>query len=326
MYRLVLDKKSDIEIGYEIAKMKNMTDTCSSVQHTLLGLWAMACPLVLVSNVLAWLYGVSIGFGSGEPIDFTSLGFGFSAMLFVSVSVHYADEYADYQTDALTTRTAYSGGSGVLSKGIVPRTLALQAALATLIIGISVQFSANYFGIHPWSAMVMLGIGALGGWMYSLPPLKLAWRGWGELDNAFLGANVLPVYGYTVLSGRFDFWVNVACLPFTLLAFNNLLAVTWPDREADARVGKQTLATRWPTKRLRILYGIVATTSFTLLLLLSGRILPTEVVIAGFTALPLTLWGAKTYTQNKISHAPVHTMVTMMLTQTLAWFATGIRF
>lgn len=99
--------------------MKNMTDTFSSVQHTLLGLWAMARPLILVSNILAWLYGVSIGFGSGGPLDFTSLGFGFTAMLLVSISVHYANEYADYQTDALTTRTAYSGGSGVLSRGIV---------------------------------------------------------------------------------------------------------------------------------------------------------------------------------------------------------------
>jgi len=127
--------------------MKNMP-TFSSVQNTILGLWVMARPLILVSNILAWLYGVSIAFGSGEPIDVTSLGFGFSAMLLISVSVHYANEYADYQTDALTTRTAYSGGSGVLSKGIVPRKLALQAAGVTLIIGICIQLSANYFSVH----------------------------------------------------------------------------------------------------------------------------------------------------------------------------------
>jgi len=305
--------------------MKNMP-TFSSVQSTLLGLWVMARPLILVSNILAWLYGVSIAFGSGEPIDVTSLEFGFSAMLLVSVSVHYANEYADYQTDALTTRTAYSGGSGVLSRGIVPRKFALHAAGITLIIGVSVQLLASYLGKHPWSAMAVLGIGAIGWWMYSLPPLKLARRGWGELDNALLGANVLPVYGYIVLSGRFEFWVILACLPFTLLAFNNLLAVTWPDSEADARVGKRTLATRWPIKWLRMLYGIVSTISFMLLVLLSGWILPLEVVFTGFTALPLTLWGAKTYTQNRISHAPVYAMVVMMLTQTLAWFVIGMSF
>jgi 1,4-dihydroxy-2-naphthoate octaprenyltransferase len=306
--------------------MKNMTDTFSAVQNTMRGLWAMARPLVLISNILAWLYGVSIAFGSGEPLDFTSLGFSFSAMLFVSISVHYTNEYTDYQTDALTVKTAYSGGSGVLPKGIVPRTLAIQAAGTTLILGVSVQLLASYFGLHSWSAMVLLCIGAIGGWMYSLPPVKLAWRGWGELDNALLGANVLPVYGYIGVSGRFEVWVMAACLPFTLLAFNNLLAVTWPDREADARVGKRTLATRWSIKQLRWLYGIVAIFSFMLLLLFSGWILPLEVAIVGFMALPLTLWGAKTYTRNKISHAPVYAMVVMMLTQTSIWFAIGRRF
>ena len=33
---------------------------------------------------------------------------------------HYANEYADVDTDSLTKRTLYSGGSGVLPSGIVP--------------------------------------------------------------------------------------------------------------------------------------------------------------------------------------------------------------
>lgn len=305
--------------------MKNGMDAVSTVRHYLFGLLSMARPLVLVSNVLAWLYGVSIAVGSGESMDVTSVGFSFLAMLCVSVSVHYVNEYADYQTDGLTVRTAYSGGSGVLSKGVVPRTLAMQAAGTTLLLGAGMQLLANYLGLLPWSATVLLGIGAIGGWTYSVPPFKLAWRGWGELDNAVLGANVLPVYGYIGVSGRFELWVIAACLPFTLLAFNNLLAVTWPDRDADARVGKRTLATRWPSKQLRLLYGIVATLSFTLLLLLYEWILPLGVVLAGLMAFPLTLWGAKTYTQNRISHASVYAMVMMMVAQTLVWLVIGIR-
>lgn len=285
----------------------------------------MSRPLVLVSNVLAWLLGVSIAFGNGEPIELTSLGLGFSAMMLVSVSVHYANEYADCQTDALTNRTIYSGGSGVLTSGIVPRKLALQAAWATLILGVSMQLLAFCFGMHPWSALAVIGVGAVGGWMYSLPPLKLAWHGWGELDNALLGANMLPVYGYIVSSRRFDFWVILACLPFTLLAFNNLLAVTWVDREADSRVGKRTLATRWSNRRLRILYGLVAAISFLLLLLLSNWIIPPEVAIASVTALPFAIWGAKTYTRNKITHGSIYAMVAIMVVQTITWFAIGVR-
>lgn len=121
------------------------------------------------------MLGVSIAFGTGEPIELAPLGLGFSAMMFVSVSVHYANEYADYQTDALTTRTLYSGGSDVLQSGSVPRKMALQAALITLILVISIELVATFLSVHSWLALIILVIGALGGWMYSLPPLKLAW-------------------------------------------------------------------------------------------------------------------------------------------------------
>ena len=118
----------------------------------------MVSQLILVSNILAWLYGVSITFGSGEPIDFTSLGFGFSTKLLVLVSVHYVNEYTDYQTDLLTIRAVYSGGSGLLLKGIVLRKLIFQAAGITLIIGVCIQLSANYFGIPPGQRFLYLAL------------------------------------------------------------------------------------------------------------------------------------------------------------------------
>lgn len=305
--------------------MKETIGAFHLFRNSLLGLWAMSRPLVLVSNILSWLFGVSIAFGSGWSIELLSFGLGFSAMVLVSVSVHYVNEYADYQTDKLTSRTIYSGGSGVLPSGIVPRRLVLQAAVVALVFGVGIQLLASYFGIHSWLALAVIGIGALWGWMYSLLRLKLVWRGLGELDNSLLGANLLLVYGYIVLSKRFDVWVILTCLPFTLLAFNNLLAVTWVDREADSKVGKRTLATRWPVGRLRILYGLVATASFSLLLLSSNWMTPVEVAIAGLAALPLAIWGLKTYTQNEISHASVYAMVMMMLVQTIVWFMIGMR-
>jgi 1,4-dihydroxy-2-naphthoate octaprenyltransferase len=303
---------------------KKMTSSFSSLKKRLVGLWGMARPLVLVSNILAWLLGVSIAFGTGEPMEVTSLGLGFFVMMLVSVSIHYANEYSDYQTDALTTRTLYSGGSGVLPSGNVPRKLALQAASTTLILAVGVEVGTVLLRIHSWWSMILLMIGALGGWMYSLPPLKLAWRGWGEVDNALLGANLLPTYGYITLSGDLNFWVFLACLPFTLLAFNNLLAITWPDRAADVQAGKRTLATQWSSLRLQKLYGIVAIICFMLLLVLRDWILPSEIVIVSFIALPLTIRGMVTYTHNTISRVSVYAMIIMGQMQTLMWFTIGI--
>jgi len=284
----------------------------------------MSRPLVMTSNILAWLLGVAIASGRGHNIEANRVTLSLITTITVSASIHYTNEYADHETDALTTRTPYSGGSGILPSGLVPRSLAMKAAWASLFIGLSVQLFAVFIGAHPWSASTVLLLGAAGGWMYSLPPLRLGWRGWGEILNALLGSNLLPFYGFVTASGSLDLKVPLACLPVTLIAFTNLLAVTWPDRSSDEIVGKMTLATRWTPKRLRTAYRIAVIASFTSLILLKGWILPKEIILSSLPALPLLIWGANTYTRNKISTATVYGMVVMIAAQTIAWFSLGL--
>jgi len=94
-----------------------------------------------------------------------------------------------------------------------------------------------FLGLLTPVPLVVLFAGAFLGWMYSLPPLALAWRGWGELDNALLGGVALPLYAYLVQSGELDRWVILIFIPFSMLVFINLLATTWTDRDADRSVG-----------------------------------------------------------------------------------------
>jgi 1,4-dihydroxy-2-naphthoate octaprenyltransferase len=44
------------------------------------------------------------------------------ALLSAAMAVHYANEYADAETDALTVRTPSSGGSGALERTDLPRS------------------------------------------------------------------------------------------------------------------------------------------------------------------------------------------------------------
>jgi 1,4-dihydroxy-2-naphthoate octaprenyltransferase len=278
----------------------------------------------MTSNILAWLLGVATASGRGFNLEVNRVSLSFITTILVSASIHFTNEFADYETDGLTTRTLYSGGSGVLPKGMIPRNLAKKAAWASLFIGLSVQIYSILIGSHPLSALPVLLLGAAGGWMYSLPPLKLGWRGWGEVENALLGSNLLPFYGYVTTSGSFDITIMLAYLPVTLIAFVNLLAVTWPDRSSDELVGKRTLATCWPPRRLRIVYRIAVIASYTSLILLEGWILPKEIIFSSLLALPLLIWGAHTFTRNTISVATVYGMVVMMSAQTIAWFLLGL--
>lgn len=284
----------------------------------------MARPFVLLSNILAWLLGVSIAFGTSHVFSIPVMLWGFTVMILASASVHYVNEYADYETDALTARTIFSGGSGVLPSGLVPRRLALRAGWVTMALALILETYTVIEGLHISSALLVLALGTFSGWMYSLDPLKLAWRGLGEVDNAFLGGVLLPLHGYVVASGRLEWWVVLACLPFSLMCFNNLLAVMWPDRLADTKVGKMTLATLWSEKRLRLLYGACAATSFTLLLLLTGSVVPFSVFAASLFSLPFVLHGYSTYTRNEVSSSTVYAMVVVMIAQSIAWIAQGL--
>jgi 1,4-dihydroxy-2-naphthoate octaprenyltransferase len=276
--------------------------------------------LLLIAAVYGW--GVLVALTLPEAdFDLTLIVAGLLPLLFVSASIHLANEYADFETDALTVRTPFSGGSGAMQDYHRSPLAALKAAWISLIIGILFAFLLVAGGILPVVSLLVLLFGAFGGWMYSLRPLTLAWRGWGELTNAFLGAMLLPIYGYVVLSARIDWRIILLTLPFALFAFDNLLAVTWPDKAADRQVGKFTLATRWSTGRLRTLYFFVWGGALAVLVLISGRILPTPIFWASMLIVPFVIWADRSYTEQRSPFPSVFVMVLFLFIQIAGWTA-----
>lgn len=282
-------------------------------------LWGMARPLQLLAIGLVYGLGVLIARADGYTLVLSEVLAGLVMLIPVAMSVHYANEYADYETDALTTRTPFSGGSGVLPGGGVPRILALYALIGAFGAGV-VLMLIFWPGII---AAVILLLIAFWGWMYSLPPLALAWRGWGELDNALLGGLSLHVYAYTIISDTLTLDVFLIAMPFTMLVFLNLLATTWPDRGADALVGKFTLATLWPPARLRRLYAGVALAALIVTLALYERVVPAEVTALSLLVVPVVVWAGWRYTRQESPFFSVLAMVLLLLLNIAAWYAVG---
>lgn len=286
----------------------------------ILALWGMARPVIMVSVLLVYALGLLLARADGYALPTPALLWGGVALLLVSLSIHYTNEYADHETDALTTPTPYSGGSGVLPRGLVAPVVALQAAWVTLILGLAVAFAGVWVGTLPSVTVPVLVIGAVFGWFYSLPPPRLAWRGYGELDNALLGGVLLPLYGYATVSGTVAVPVIALCVPFALLAFLNLLATTWADRHADAQVGKRTLATRWRVPTLRRLYATLALSYAALVAALTAtQVMPLAVTLAHALVTPLIVWGYHHYTRHDSPHPSVWAMVALLAAQMTAW-------
>jgi 1,4-dihydroxy-2-naphthoate octaprenyltransferase len=124
---------------------------------------------------------------------------------------------------------------------VMPRT-ALTAALACAAFG---ALAVIWFAAAGQSAPAAIGT-AMGllAWSYSAPPLRLACRGWGELDTALVVAVLVPLAGYAVFTGCVDELALAATLAPAFAMFAMMIAVEWPDREADAAGDKRNLLVR----------------------------------------------------------------------------------
>jgi 1,4-dihydroxy-2-naphthoate octaprenyltransferase len=280
----------------------------------------MSRPEQLLLMAVVYATGVALAVARGAAFDPAGASLGFLVYLPVAASVHYANEYADRGTDLLTDRTPFSGGSGALARTRLDPRVALWAAVAALGVGGAASLSAYAAGRLSGAALALLAAVAVLGWGYSLPPLALAWHGLGEVDNALLGGVLLPSYGVAV-AGALSPDVPLAFVPFGFVVFVNLLATTWPDRGADAAVGKRTLATRFEPRTLRRLYLAGVAGAVASVALAPAAVLPPPVRLAvGASLLPLA-WGFRAYTRRRSALPTVATMVATAASQLVAWCA-----
>ncbi len=299
-------------------------------------LWAASRPSQLALILLIYVWGVGMA-TVGPPLisrdsaaiafdatTSTSVALGALALLLVAIPIHYANEAADVDTDALERRTPFSGGSGALiitglAPGFLLRSLAIVSAVGALVI------AASYLnGDLPTDAVVLLCVMLLLGLTYSLPPFSLIRRGVGEAVNAILGGILLPLYGVAVVASP-TWYAVLVVLPFTLVVGCNLLAVHWADRRADGAVGKRTLVVRWAPSRIRATFVLLAVSAILLagMLWLVG-IFPLAVAAAHLVPIPFLYWGWRWLTVRRNPSPSVAAMVALALAVTIAWWYVGI--
>ena len=168
------------------------------------------------------------------------------------------------------------------------------------------------------AAGLLVGILVVG-WQYSVGPLRLAWNGLGEVTNAALGGVALPLYGFAVVAGAVDARAALATVPFALVVFVNLLETQWPDRRADAAVGKDTLATRWSARRLRAAYGLASLAAAGATVALAGGVLPVPVAAGSLVPMIGLVPGAYRFTRRETPLPAVMTMVAVAAATTVGW-------
>ncbi len=256
----------------------------------------MGRPFVLVAGVIAYLVGLSMAYYELGTINITKAIYGFLILVFGTLMGHYANEYSDVDTDSLTKRTPYSGGSGVLPSGLVPLSWALHSAIFFLFLTLVITFILVYYGILKFIILLIVLPALFGGWIYSMPPFSLERKGLGELDNAILGGFCMTLIAYTAQTGKITINSIMSLIPISLVVFVNLLGVHWFDKSADKSVGKLTLVVKLGDNT-RYLFYILVIIMYVITLIFMGNVFPTKVGIAILTTIPFGIYSSYKFTK-----------------------------
>jgi len=190
--------------------------------------------------------------------------------------------------EANTTPTQFSGGSRVAVYDLV--TIRGLAALALGLFGAAAAIGLALVAIT--GSMLLLWIGVAGivvGVAYTAPPLKLVYRGLGELAVALGFGPIMLLGAYVVQADRLAWEPFVVSLVPGILIALILYVNEIPDRRSDASAGKRTLPVRFGPDVIRTGYLVGAVAAFAVILggVLAG-LMPWPTLIA-LAALPLAV-------------------------------------
>ena len=190
------------------------------------------------------------------------------AACFVHIGLNISNDVFDTTQgadDLNVTPTQYSGGSRVIQYGLV--SLRGMAALSVASFGIAVAIGLVLLATH-WSlALLVCGVvGLVLSIGYTAPPLRLVYRGLGEIAVAVGFGPIMLVGAFVVQTDGLLSWEPlVASLPVALLVALILYVNEIPDRRGDASAGKRTLPVRFPMRTVVRLYLVAAVAAFAII-------------------------------------------------------------
>jgi 1,4-dihydroxy-2-naphthoate octaprenyltransferase len=233
----------------------------------------LAVVLVPIGTALAWHQG------SFNLVYFLLAWVG---TVLAHISVNVLNDYFDYRSrlDFHTQRTPFSGGSGILTAGLLDPGKAYILGVASLFL--AAVIGAYFVAVRGWNLLPIILMGGLSAYFYT--PLFSRWH-IGEL-LAGLGLGTLVVLGaYFVQMGGYSWEALVVALPPGFLTANLLLLNEFPDLEADRKVGRRNLVMALGTKKASRLYtALMAATYLSIILGVAFHLMPLPVLVGLLTS------------------------------------------
>ncbi|MBN1860902.1 MAG: prenyltransferase [Candidatus Thermoplasmatota archaeon] len=196
-------------------------------------------PIVL-AVIPIFLIGVLFAVRSGVDFSLVNFFWGFSILLIIEIAASFANDYYDYEADKHNRQFGFSGGSGVLLEYPKLLPFAKWASVTMFILALILTGLFIVVASLPLWVLGYIGVAVFFCWFYTAPPLRLVYRGLGEIPHLLAGI-MFPGWGYLILTGTITSHLLIFAIPFGFLGLTVILNFEIPDREADIHGGKRNL-------------------------------------------------------------------------------------
>jgi 1,4-dihydroxy-2-naphthoate octaprenyltransferase len=257
------------------------------------GVYRLADPKITLASVASMIVGACVAAAHGA-ISWGWLAITVLGIFFIEAAKNASGEIFDWdsgtdQAIAPDERTPFSGGKRVIVDGLLTRGQTIASATVFYALGATAGMLIVLFR-EP--LVIWLGLaGAALAFFYHAPPLKLAYRGLGELAVAISYGPIIAAGTYLVQRGTIDRDVLLASAPLGLAIMAFLWINEFPDRRADALAGKRTLVVRLGNELAAKGFAVLVAAAFGMVVALPALGLPRSTWL-GLVGLPLGIAAA----------------------------------
>jgi putative NADPH-quinone reductase/1,4-dihydroxy-2-naphthoate octaprenyltransferase len=199
---------------------------------------------------MTWMAYTAGALGAArQGYDFNSAVYwsGYVCLFFLELTTVLSNDYFDIESDEENEYfSAFTGGSRVLVEGDLSlkemRTGIAGSLMLTVLASAPLLWSTAASTTTVLIALLALSVLALG---YTVPPLKLSYRGLGEVDVGLTHSFGVIVAGYMFQGGAWeDAFPWLLSVPLFLAVLPSILLAGVPDYEADKAASKNTLVAK----------------------------------------------------------------------------------
>lgn len=229
------------------------------------GFWQLADPKIWIASTVPVVIGGALAYFNESKFNLYWFLVSLAALYLIEIGKNAVNEVIDYNSGVDRNippdkKTPFSGGKKTIVEGKLTvkeaGIIGVMTLGASCLIGLYIilfrEFNILWIGL----AGIILSVA------YSMPPIKLAYRGLGEITVGLTFGPLVMSGIYMVMTHLFDWRVIIISLPVAFLIGNVLVINQFPDYEADMMGGKRNWVVRLGKPKAVRLFHIIYICAF----------------------------------------------------------------